>query len=155
LRVNSQYAKEKGTESNQWQPQYRFNLDKFVPLAADENQSNTVLEEIKVVPNPYYSYADYELNENDSRVKIANLPPECTVTIYSLDGRFIRQFKRNEDKVQQNTRAIIPSLEWDLKNGKGIPIASGVYLIHISAPGIGDRVIKWFGVTRALDASRL
>jgi hypothetical protein len=155
LRVNSQYASAEGTNSNQTMPQYRFNLDKFVPKAATEDEVASILKEVRVVPNPYYSYSDYENNENDNRIQIQNLPPECVVTVYSLDGRFIRQFKRNEDRVQPNTRSITPSVEWDLTNAKGIPVSSGTYLIHIDAPGIGQRVIKWFGVTRALDASKL
>jgi hypothetical protein len=33
----------------------------------------------------------------------------------------------------------------------GIPIASGIYLIHVKADGIGERVIKWFGSLRTPD----
>ena len=43
------------------------------------------------------------------------------------------------------------SIDWDLKNQANIPIASGIYLIHITAPGIGERVIKWFGALRPVD----
>jgi hypothetical protein len=50
---------------------------------------------------------------------------------------------------------IIPDLEWDLKNNKAIPVASGVYLIHIQAPGMGERTVKWFGIARQYDPSGL
>jgi hypothetical protein len=50
---------------------------------------------------------------------------------------------------------IAPDIEWDLKNAAGIPIASGVYLIHVDAPGLGERVVKWFGVNRQFDPSGL
>jgi hypothetical protein len=43
------------------------------------------------------------------------------------------------------------SLDWDLRNHKGIPIGSGMYLIHVEAPGLGERTVKWFGLTRPLD----
>ena len=43
------------------------------------------------------------------------------------------------------------SLDWDLKNSKGVPIASGIYIVHIAAEGIGERTIKWFGVIRPID----
>jgi len=43
------------------------------------------------------------------------------------------------------------SIEWDLKNEKNIPIASGVYLIHIDGGALGERTIKWFGITRPID----
>jgi hypothetical protein len=83
-----------------------------------------------------------------------------------LDGRFIRQYTRNEvGKPNSPPRTsppvavnqIVPDLEWNLKNFAGIPIASGVYLIYVDASesGLGERVIKWFGVSRQFDPSGL
>ena len=43
------------------------------------------------------------------------------------------------------------SLDWDIKNTAGIPVAGGVYLIHIEVPEIGEKIIKWYGVTRPTD----
>ena len=81
---------------------------------------------------------------------------------FSLDGKFIRQYIRDEapgiplgNNRALNQNQITPDLEWDLKNGKGIPIASGVYLVHIEADGLGERTIKWFGVNRKFDPSGL
>ena len=118
---------------------------------------------INVIPNPYYGYSAYETSQFTNTVKIANLPAKCNITIYSIDGKFIRQYKRNEVGVSQDGRnnspvmnaQITPALEWDIKNHKGIPVASGVYLIHIDADGLGERVIKWFGVGRQFDPSGL
>jgi len=117
---------------------------------------------INVVPNPYYGYSAYETTQFTNIVKITNLPPKCDVTIYSLDGKFIRQYNRDEVGIPVNAphrgieeMQISPALEWDLKNSKGIPVASGVYLIHVSAEGLGERVIKWFGVARKFDPSGL
>ena len=50
---------------------------------------------------------------------------------------------------------INPAIEWDLRNNKQIPIASGVYLIHVAADGLGERTLKWFGVNREFDPSGL
>ncbi len=73
-----------------------------------------------------------------------------------MDGRFIRQYNRDEqigDPTGYGTEGqqILPNLEWDLKNAKGIPVASGVYLIHVAAEGIGERTLKWFGINRKFD----
>jgi len=38
-----------------------------------------------------------------------------------------------------------------LKNDYGVPIASGLYIIHINSPGIGEKIIKWFGSLRPID----
>ena len=64
----------------------------------------------------------------------------------------MQNFRNNPPVLQTQ---VTPAIEWDLKNAKGIPIASGVYLIHIDAPGLGERVIKWFGVNRKFDPTGL
>ncbi len=46
-------------------------------------------------------------------------------------------------------------IEWDLKNYAAVPVASGVYLIHVKVDGVGSRVLKSFIINRALDAQRL
>jgi hypothetical protein len=38
-----------------------------------------------------------------------------------------------------------------MKNTYGISIASGVYIVHVDAPGIGEKVVKWFGALRPID----
>jgi len=38
-----------------------------------------------------------------------------------------------------------------LKNVVGVPISSGVYLIHVTAEGLCDRTLKWMGVMRQID----
>jgi hypothetical protein len=86
-------------------------------------------------------------------VKITNLPAKCIVTIYSLDGKFIRQYNRAEQ--YSAYKQYLPAIEWDMKNSKGIPVASGVYLIHVNAEGLGERTVKWFGIGRQFDPSGL
>jgi hypothetical protein len=38
-----------------------------------------------------------------------------------------------------------------LTNSKAIPIASGIYLIHIDVPEVGEKVLKFFGGMRQVD----
>ncbi len=141
-------------------PTYEFEMKGFRPedvtAAADVE---TALDEVSVVPNPYYGYSYYERSQFTNIVKITNLPAKSTVTIYSLDGKFIRKFERDEvpfvDSDTGYSRQIAPDVEWDLKNASGIPVASGVYLIHVKAPGLGERIIKWFGMNRQFDPSGL
>jgi hypothetical protein len=59
-----------------------------------------------------------------------------------LNGTLIRQFKKADPTT---------SLDWDLKNNKGIPIAGGTYIIHIEVPGVGEKILKWFGIMRPID----
>ncbi len=123
-------------------PLYRFNTDN-VKRTLDPKVAEDALEEIEVVPNPYYAYSEYEGGRLEYLVKVVNLPVTCTVTIYNVNGTLVRTFEKDDET--------ITSVDWDLKNQDGIIIASGVYLIHVEAPGIGERVLKWFGVLRPLD----
>ena len=158
LRVDNPYQVFEGTNEFQGYPTYRFTLDEMAAEdVATGNDIATALDNINVVPNPYYGFSAYEISQFTNTVKITNLPAKSTVTIYSLDGTFVRQYNRDEVGTNVsigrpssgiNTTQISPALEWDLKNGRGTPITSGVYLIHIDAPELGERVIKRFGVNR-------
>jgi hypothetical protein len=151
-----------GTGENNYHPKYQFSIEGAAPTELDEEGVANALEDILVVPNPYYGFSDYETSQFTTTVKITNLPAKCVVTIYTLEGKFIRQYNRDEigtipeggnRAVERNQ--ITPALEWDLNNSKGIPVASGVYLIHVAAEGLGERTIKWFGVNRQFDPSGL
>jgi len=151
-----------GSGDNNYHGLYRFKIEGKQAEALTPEGVDNALDLINVVPNPYYGFSDYEGDETQNYIKITNLPPQCVVTIYSLDGKFIRQYNRDEvgDARPQDHRAISraqvnPDIIWDLKNSKQIPVASGVYLVHIDAEGLGQRTIKWFGVNRKFDPSKL
>lgn len=134
-------------------PKYLFTIEGREPSALTEVAIENALDSVKMVPNPYYGFSEYESSQFTNTVKITNLPGKCKVTIYSLDGKFIRQYNREEEYMPYDQ--ISPAIEWDLKNSKGIPVASGVYLVHISAPDMGERTLKWFGIARQYDPSGL
>jgi hypothetical protein len=130
-------------------PNYRFSTTGIAPtILTEESQVDSVMDLINVVPNPYYAYSTYEGVENggqlDSRVRLTNLPAQCVISIYSLDGSLVK--KLNKDSEGSAT------IDWDLKNQKGIPISSGAYIINVSVPSLGkEKNLKWFGVLRPID----
>ena len=142
-------------------PEYEFTIEGSEARELGQEEYAGALANLNVVPNPYYGYSAYETSQFTTTVKITNLPSKANITIYSLDGKFIKEFKRDEIdpfKGGSNPGIVqgqgIPDVEWDLKNFKGIPIASGIYLIHVVAPDLGEeRTIKWFGVNRKFDPS--
>lgn len=127
---------------NQWYPLYSFNMDDIATVTDDQTMADSALALINVVPNPYYAYSNYEPTKLDKLVKITNLPDQCTINIYTVSGTLVRTFKKDSP---------ITDVDWDLTNYKKVPIASGVYLIHVDVPGVGERVLKWFGVIRPPD----
>ena len=92
---------------NNWDPLYTFSTEDVATRGNEVTVLEEMLEEINVVPNPYYAYSQYETNKLDNRVKIVNLPEVCTVRIYNLSGTLIRTY----DKADPLT-----FVDWDLKN---------------------------------------
>jgi len=162
LRVDNPYQVNRVTGDFNGYPTFNFSIEGKEAQAIEGTEIETVLDDVRVVPNPYFGFSEYETSQFTNVVKVTNLPARATITIYSLDGKFIRQYQRDEipgipqgsNRALNQTR-INTDLEWDLRNSKGIPIASGVYLIHIAAEGIGEKTIKWFGINRKFDPSGL
>lgn len=130
-------------------PNYRFSTTNLVPTELTSDEAvDSVVDLINIVPNPYYAYSTYEGIENggqlDNRVRITNLPAECVISIYSLNGSLVNRLFKDSDGSA--------TIDWDLKNQKGIPIASGAYIINVNIPSIGkEKNLKWFGVMRPID----
>jgi hypothetical protein len=122
--------------------QYYFNTDDIFAKTDNADAAKRGLDLINIVPNPYYAFSAYERNQLDNRVKITNLPQRATISIFTLNGTLVRRFKKDDP---------LTSLDWDLKNQTGIPIASGLYIIHVDVAGVGEKVLKWFGVMRPID----
>jgi len=127
---------------NRGYPVYKFSTDGKATQKSQRTTLESALDDINVVPNPYYSQSGYELTQLDNTVKFTNLPENCTITIYNTNGTLVRRyFKASPDKF----------LDWDLTNQVGVPIASGVYIIHVDVPNVGERILKWFGTVRPAD----
>jgi flagellar hook assembly protein FlgD len=120
---------------------YEFDGAEIAPKVSDKIGTKN-LDMVNVVPNPYRGYSKYENSPIDSRVKITNLPPECTITIFDMAGNTIRKIKKADESTY---------FEWDLKNQNNVPIASGLYLIHVKAPRLGEKVVRWYGIMHAID----
>ena len=139
IRVNQPWRSRANTTDI---PIFRFSTE---DIAAQINQSDIAtdyLENIRVVPNPYYAFSRYESSQLQTLVKITNLPQQCTIKIFTLNGTLIRTFKKDSDE---------PDQAWDLKNHAGVPIASGVYIIHVDAGDLGEKIVKFFGVLPQID----
>jgi hypothetical protein len=144
-------------------PRYSFTLDNGA-VRNSTQVASSALDLIRVVPNPYIAQSLYENSQVDNRVKIVNIPTQCVVSIFNLSGTLIRQY--NFDQTSTKPYAAVADgvavtnergtnyqtfLDWDLKNQLGIPIASGVYIIHVKSDKLGEKTIKWFGVLRPID----
>ncbi|MBI3509220.1 MAG: T9SS C-terminal target domain-containing protein [Bacteroidetes bacterium] len=134
------------TSQNGNNPMYYFDTHDLKVTLGDNQTAQDAMALINIVPNPYYAYSAYEKNQIDNRVKFTCLPENCTIRIYTVNGTQVRKLTKASAQTY---------LDWDLKNQAGIPIASGLYIIHIEATmpdgSTGEKILKWFGVMRPID----
>ncbi|MBP7462760.1 MAG: hypothetical protein KA793_00410 [Bacteroidales bacterium] len=123
-------------------PMYTFNTYDVKTITNNNDQAVSALDLINIVPNPYYGHSWYETNQLENYVRITNLPRKCTISIYNVSGTLIRRFEKDSD---------ITYIDWDLKNSSNISIASGLYIVHFNVPGVGEKVVRWFGALRPID----
>lgn len=122
-------------------PRYTFNTESVYNNVNAETGKKAV-NLINIVPNPYYATSEYESSPVENKVKITNLPPKATVSIYTLSGTLVRRIKKDD---------LLTFADWDLKNDNKVPIASGFYIIHVDCGDLGEKILKWYGVMRQLD----
>jgi hypothetical protein len=82
------------------------------------------LERVAVVPNPFRQREPWDPT-GGNEVHFTNLPSRATIRIYTVAGDLVRVIEHN-DTVRDFAR-------WDLKNGDGSDVASGVYIFRIEA----------------------
>ncbi|MEN8191205.1 MAG: hypothetical protein ABFS12_00210 [Bacteroidota bacterium] len=118
---------------------YEAKAAEYKPKLAEET-----LDEIFVVPNPYVVYSDFETpgrlpgQRGDKKLKFKNLPPECTIRIYTIIGELVSVIEKNDNT---STAA------WDLLSDEGHRVAYGVYIYHVEVPDVGDKIGR-FGVIK-------
>ena len=107
---------------------------------SDEALAAQELERIAVTPNPYVGASIFERRSQvegrgERRIQFVNLPPRCTIRIFNVRGELVKV-------LEHDSFASDGSEFWDLRTGGGQDVAYGVYVYHVEAPGIGEKVGK-------------
>jgi hypothetical protein len=99
----------------------------------------STLEDVRVVPNPYHIDArDLQYYEEPDKIMFLDLPPECTIKIFSENGNLIRELIHDDGSGDE---------EWDSLTDSGQVIVSGIYVAFVETPS-GESVIRKFAVIR-------
>jgi hypothetical protein len=79
---------------------------------------------VLAVPNPYRGHETWD-QPGQGEVHFINLPAQSKIRIYTVAGDLVREIQHT-DKVRDFER-------WDLKNGAGKIVASGIYVYRIES----------------------
>ncbi len=114
--------------------------------SVDAANPDSLLSQIRVVPNPYVATNRFETQNPFSTgrgprvIKFINLPPQATVRIFSVSGRLIRELQLSQGSNENVTAAELMNgtLDWDLQSNDNLTVSYGLYLYQVEAPGIGE-----------------
>lgn len=102
--------------------QYYFRLE---GAKVDNTEVSQNMNKIRVVPNPYVVASLWEPEFGELRreplrqIQFINLPPECTIYIFTVDADLIKTIYHNSTNGTE---------VWDLRAEGGREIAAGVYI---------------------------
>ena len=104
----------------------------------DKSKAKSDLNDIAVVPNPYAGAASWEafstsVGRGERKIYFTNLPNRCTIRIYTLSGKLV-------DTIDHSSTVSDGQVSWNLVSSDGMDIAYGIYVFHVDAPGIGEKI---------------
>jgi hypothetical protein len=117
-----------------------------------DNWEKVKSEGLKVVvyPNPYRidgNYSDNKYEEGGTygkRIRFANLPPRCTIRIYTLDGDLVKEIDHEKD-----AHALDATVgEWDLISRNTQAVVSGIYIFSVQDKDTGDNQVGKFVIIK-------
>ena len=103
----------------------------------DGEKADKKVSDIYVVPNPYVAFSPSEkpgrtaTKRGERELQFRNLPPECTIRIYTITGELV-------DEIEKNDNSSIAT--WNLLSSEGMRISYGVYIYHVDIPGVGEKI---------------
>lgn len=113
-----------------------------VTANVDNSLAKNELDNINVVPNPYISTNIWEertislTGRGERRIDFIHLPAACTIRIYTVTGALVKTLYKNSSPTDG-------SISWNLVSEDGMDVAYGLYVYHVEAPGIGDKIGKF------------
>ncbi len=132
--------------------QYRFvspvpytTEDKFIFSTKASRQSlensKFKLDLISVVPNPYVVTERWEeqnplAGRGERKIEFIHLPSECTLRIFTVSGLLVKTIEHQG--ISSDGTAI-----WDLSTKDALEAAPGLYILHVKAPGLGSRLLRF------------
>ncbi len=87
-------------------------------------RNRDAIDNIGITPNPYKGASSYEVSQLVDQVRFTNMPNQATIRIFTVAGTLVRTLEKNSASA---------SFPWDLTTEEGLPVASGMYIIHVDS----------------------
>ncbi|MEO0079783.1 MAG: hypothetical protein ABIK44_03800 [candidate division WOR-3 bacterium] len=87
---------------------------------------------VRVVPNPYIVFDQWEKTTEQRVLKFTHLPSFCTIRIFTTAGDLVKVIEHKDTKAQPLDQSGTET--WDLLNDNQQLIAPGIYVFHVESP---------------------
>ena len=113
--------------------------------SVDPVLAESSLNLIAVVPNPYVAVASWERKQTTSagigsrgerRIDFIHLPQKATIRIYTIRGDLV-------DVIEHESSIENSASSWDLRTREGLDLAFGIYVYHVDAGELGEKIGKF------------
>ncbi len=108
-----------------------------------EQYTDDMLNQIKVVPNPYYVTDQVQRSPYDAKIFFTKLPKQCTISIYTVTGELVKKLEHNEFTSPAPDKYAVEI--WDLLSTNRQRVASQTLIAKIETPN-GANTIQKFSV---------
>ncbi|MBD3285491.1 hypothetical protein GF359_03575 [candidate division WOR-3 bacterium] len=113
----------------------------------DADDTTRTLKDIRVVPNPYYIRAPWDLSQYTRRVMFQYLPTNCTIRVFNTAGLLIRTIEHEGEGEEGLLDGNAGSEPWDLLTDEGLDCTSGLYIWQVETED-GDKAWGKFAIVR-------
>ncbi|RMD98506.1 MAG: T9SS C-terminal target domain-containing protein [Calditrichaeota bacterium] len=113
-------------------PQDEFTFTAPAPTISQTLAKQDAAEMVNVFPNPYYGRNVEETDPVNRFITFTHLPETATIRVFTLAGKLVKTIEHKSTQFEK----------WDLRNDAGIPVASGIYIVHIDMGALGQKILK-------------
>jgi len=107
----------------------QFAVTPLVAGARVTRVARSDLDSVRVVPNPYILYSNYEQSGSEERrIMFTHLPPSGAIRIYTAAGQFVQQLTWTPADLNGSG-----DLYYNLVTREGTLLSSGLYLFTVTA----------------------
>jgi hypothetical protein len=109
-------------------------------VAADQ-VTDKMLEQVTVVPNPFYISHQMQQSPYDSKLYFTKLPEKCKISIYTITGDLVREFEHDETSGYKPYEHSIDI--WDLLSTNNQRVQSQTLIAIIKSPNGAEQVVPF------------
>jgi hypothetical protein len=112
------------------------------PEGSDPSLAREEMDHIRVVPNPYIVANSWEpantyaSGRGPRELHFTHLPQKCRIRIFDISGQMLADIDHASD-LRDGTEI------WDMRTKDNLDISYGIYIYHVEAPGVGDKIGKF------------